>query len=121
MTLPVVLAIGLIGGLGSLARFLLDAAVAARVGRAFPWGTLTINLSGSFVLGLLTGLALRGDARLIVATGLIGSFTTFSTWMLDSVLLRRSGMVRLAALNVAGSMLLGFGAVALGRAIGTAF
>jgi CrcB protein len=118
VTLPLLLAIGAIGGLAAVARFLLDAAVSARAGREFPWGTLAVNLSGSALLGLVAGIALHGEARLLVATGLIGSYTTFSTWMLESVRLAEWGRLRLALLNVVGGLVLGLGAVALGRLVG---
>ena len=60
-------------------RFAVDVAVSRRAGGAFPAGTLAVNLSGAVVLGLISGLALRGDARLLAGTALIGSYTTFST------------------------------------------
>jgi CrcB protein len=118
VSLPVLLGIGLLGGLGSIGRVVLAAAVDARAGRGFPWGILLVNVSGSLVLGLVAGAALTGDARRLAATGLLGSYTTFSTWMLDSRRLAGDGRRSLAALNVAGSLALGLGAVWLGRRIG---
>jgi CrcB protein len=112
------LAVAGVGGLGASARFLLDRAIAARAGRAFPFGTLAINVSGSFVLGLLTGLGLSGDALLIAGTATIGSYTTFSTWMFETQRLAEDGELRGAALNVVISLLLGVAAAAFGRAIG---
>jgi CrcB protein len=107
------LGVALLGGTGAVARFVCDDLVSWRTGRAFPWGILAVNVSGAFVLGLLTGLALHGDALLLAGTALLGAFTTFSTWMVDTVELARVP----AVLNVAGSLALGIGAVLLGRAL----
>jgi CrcB protein len=106
------------GGLGAVARFLLDGAIGSRLGRNFPFGTLVVNLSGAFALGLLTGLVLAGDAMLIAGTATIGSYTTFSTWMLESQRLTEDGGVRAAAVNLVGSVIAGVAAAGLGRAIG---
>ena len=106
------------GGLGAIARFLLDASIAQRIGRAFPFGTLAVNLSGAFVLGLLSGLALTGDALLVAGTATVGSYTTFSTWMLESHRLAEDGDGRAAATNVVASVVVGVGAAALGRLVG---
>jgi fluoride exporter len=110
MSLAVVLGIGALGGVGALARFLLDGAVSERVASAFPWGTLAVNVSGSFVLGLVGG----GD---LVGTGLLGAYTTFSTWMLETHRLAEEGRVRLAVVNIVGSLAAGLAAAALGRAL----
>jgi CrcB protein len=112
------IAVGACGAAGALARFLLDGVVAHRFGAALPWGTFAVNVSGAFVLGLLVGAALTGDAALLAGTAAIGSYTTFSTWMLESWLLAEDGRPRLAALNVAGSLLIGLGAAELGRLLG---
>ena len=84
MSLPMLLGIGLLGGAGAIGRFLLDGAVASQVGRSFPWGTLAVNISGAFALGALVGANLGADALRLAGTGVLGSFTTFSTWMLES-------------------------------------
>ena len=120
MSAAVVVGVGLAGGLGACARFALDGAVTARAGLAFPWGTLVVNVLGSFVLGLLAGLALGADARRIAATGLLGAFTTFSTWVFASERLAGAGQGRAAAANIVLSLALGLGAVWLGRTIGAA-
>ena len=109
-----------VGGGGAVARFMLDALIGQRAGRDFPLGTLVINVSGSFVLGLLTGIGVGGDELLIGGTATIGSFTTFSTWMLESYRLAEDGEDRPALVNLGGSLLLGFGAALLGRAVGVA-
>lgn len=108
----------LIGGTGSVLRFLVDRAVGGRVGRAFPLGTLTVNITGSAVLGLLSGLALDHDAALLAGTAAVGSFTTFSTWMLESQRLAEERQMGIAAANIVVSVLLGIAAVLLGQGIG---
>lgn len=120
MSAPVLIAVGLLGGLGAIARFLVDGAVSARAGRDFPFGILAVNLSGTFVLGLLAGLALHGDAYRLAGGGLIGAYTTFSTWVFDSQRLGEEGRARLATVNLAGSLVLGLAAIWLGRLAGTA-
>jgi CrcB protein len=111
-------AVALLGGAGAIGRFLLDRAVAARAGRQFPFGTLAVNLTGAFLLGLVTGLAARGDAEVLAGAATLGSYTTFSTWMLETHRLTEEGEVGHAALNIAVSLAVGLGAAALGRAIG---
>jgi len=111
-------AVGLLGGIGGVARGVVGSLVTQRTGDLFPLGTLTVNLSGAMALGLLSGLALHGDAMLLAGTALVGGYTTFSTWMLESQRLGERGDGRLLALNVAGSMALGLAATALGRALG---
>ncbi len=106
--------IGLLGGLGSVARVLLGAAVDARASTWFPWGTLVVNVSGAFTLGLLSGSTLSGDAYTLAATGFLGAFTTFSTWVVDARLLGE----RRGAANVAAALALGLLAVWLGRELG---
>ena len=109
-----------IGGAGSVLRFLVDGMVSARTGRAFPYGTMVVNISGAVVLGLLTGLALSGDAALLAGTAAVGSYTTFSTWMLESQRLTEERQVRGAALNIVVSLVLGVAAAAAGQAVGAA-
>lgn len=118
MTAPAWIAVGLLGGLAAAARFAIDAEVAARANSEFPLGILAVNLSGALALGLVAGLALHGQALVIVAGGGIGSFTTFSTWILDSHRLGEAGLARLAWLNIAVSVAAGFAAVALGHWLG---
>jgi fluoride exporter len=109
-----------LGGVGSVARFMLDGAVSRRNDTGFPLGTLAVNVSGTLVLGLLTGLALSGQALLLAGSATVGSYTTFSTWMLETHQLGHDGQLRLGALNVLASLLVGFAAAALGRSIGAA-
>jgi len=121
MSVVLWLGIALLGGLGAVARYAVSTTVARRGEGWFPWGTLAVNLSGTTLLGLLTGLALHGDALTLAGGGLIGSYTTFSTWMLDSDRLAEHHSNRALAANLVGSLLLGMAAVALGRALGRAF
>ncbi len=110
--------VALLGGGGAIARFLLDGAIGRRAGGGFPLGTLVVNLSGALALGLLTGLALTGNALVLAGTATLGSYTTFSTWMLESQRLAEDVEVPLALLNVALSLAAGVGAAALGRLLG---
>ena len=109
--------VGLAGGAGALARFALDALVSERLGSGFPWGTLAVNVSGAFLLGLVAGATLHGDALAVAGTGALGSYTTFSTWMLETQRLGEDGQPWLLALNLAVSVAAGLGAVALGRTL----
>ena len=110
--------VALLGGAGAVARFLLDGAVSARAGRAFPWGTLAVNLSGAFALGVLAGAALGGDARRLAATGLLASYTTFSTWALEAHRQGEDGRFGGAALNIAAGLVLGLACAWAGRRLG---
>jgi fluoride exporter len=112
------IAVGLLGGAAAAVRFLLDAEIAARVETPFPLGILAVNLGGALVLGFVAGAGMHGQALVIVAGGGIGSFTTFSTWILDSHRLREGGLARAAWLNIGLSLLAGFVAVALGHWLG---
>jgi CrcB protein len=120
MSLPALLVLGLIGGVGAIGRFLLDAAVAGRLGRSFPWGTLAVNLSGTLCLGVLAGAAIEGDAMRLAGTGFLGAYTTFSTWMLESQRLGEDGRLRLGLANLAISLAAGLVAAWLGQRIGAA-
>lgn len=119
------LLIGLGGFAGAIARYLVDTVVSERVGAAFPWGTLVINLSGSLALGFLAALALeRGvlpeSIRGPILIGFLGAYTTFSTLMLESWRLVETGATGTAIVNVVGSSVLGILAVVLGLAAGRA-
>jgi len=121
MSLAVWIGVGVLGGCGALARFGLTLLVADRLHPHLPLGTLAVNVSGSFLLGLIAGASLSGDARLILGAGGIGAYTTFSTWMLETQRVEEAGMRRLALVNIALSIALGLGAAALGRALGGLF
>ena len=113
-------AIAVLGGLGALARFLLDGAVASQLGRAFPFGTLAVNLTGAFALGALDGAAVGGDALRLAGVGFLGAYTTFSTWALEAHRLGEDGRIRLGLANLGVSLALGLGCAWLGRQLGAA-
>lgn len=112
------LAVAVLGGAAAATRFLVDAHVTARSDHPFPLGILAVNLAGALALGVVAGAALDGQALVIVAGGGIGSFTTFSTWMLDAHRLADAGHTRLVWLNLGLSLAAGFAAVALGHWLG---
>ena len=99
---------------------MLDGAVSQRVGRSFPWGTLVVNLTGAFALGVLAGAAISDDAYRIAGTGLLGAYTTFSTWMLESHRLAEDGRLRLGAANLLVSLVAGVAVAWLGQQAGGA-
>ncbi|HEY2131312.1 MAG TPA: fluoride efflux transporter CrcB [Streptosporangiaceae bacterium] len=109
----------LIGGAGSVARFLADGLVGSAAGRGFPFGTFAINVSGAMILGLLTGLALGHTQALLAGTAAVGSYTMFSTWMFETERLTEERQAGLAVANVLASLVLGVSAAALGRYLGT--
>lgn len=109
-----------LGGVGALLRFRLDALVQLRAAGELPLGTLAVNLLGSFALGLLRGAGVGGDAMLLAGTAVLGSFTTFSTWMLETERLGEDGDDRVALLNLGLSIGGGLAAALLGWAIGAA-
>jgi len=122
--LPLLLiAIG--GAVGAVSRYAIDTWVSERAASAFPWGTFVVNVSGSFLLGLLFALAidravLPADIRLPVMVGFVGAYTTFSTLMLESWRLVEGGAVLLALANLTGSVVAGLIALVLGLAVGRA-
>lgn len=106
------------GGAAAIARFAVDALVQSRRLGEFPLGTWVVNLSGSFALGLLDGLHVSHRVLLILGTATLGSYTTFSTWMLETHRPAQDGETRLAWQNIAAHLLLGLGAAWLGRSVG---
>jgi len=114
----VVIAVGLLGGVGAVARFALDGLVAGRAGREFPFGTLVVNVLGALVLGALIGAAVDRNAYRLLGTALVGAFTTFSTWAFESHRLGEDGELGLGFLNFAISLAVGIGAAWAGRRIG---
>jgi len=113
------LAVAAVGAVGAIARFLLDSLIAEHAGRDFPYGTFTVNITGALILGFLTGSGLEGNALLIAGTATIGSFTTFSTWMLESHRLAEDEEYLRSLLNLAASLVWGFAAALVGHTIGT--
>jgi CrcB protein len=118
MTPLLFVVVAVAGGVGALARFVLDGAIRTRAGSRMPWGTLTINLSGSLLLGLLVGLVgagvLAGEWQWALGTGFLGGYTTFSTASFETVRLlqeRRcgAGLVNAVLQLVAATALAGLG------------
>jgi CrcB protein len=120
VSVAVLIGAGLVGGLGAIARFLVDGAVAERLGRDFPYGTLAVNLTGSFALGVLVGAAVAPDVLRLAGTGFIGAYTTFSTWALETHRLGEDGRARHGALNLLVSLMLGVALAWAGRGLGGA-
>ena len=121
----VLVAVG--GGLGAACRHLANLAAIRWLGAGFPWGTAFVNVFGSFLMGLFIGVLARrfgvsNEIRLLIATGFLGGFTTFSSFSLDTVTLYERGAVGIAAVYVVGSVLLGlaalFGGLSLARLVG---
>ena len=116
-----VLLIAVLGGLGAASRFVVDGSIRTRWSRVFPLATLMINVSGSFLIGLINGAHLYhglGPTWLAVAaTGFCGGYTTFSTAMAETVRLIQAGELRRATANAVGSVLLCLAAAALGVAL----
>jgi CrcB protein len=114
----IALAVALAAGVGAVLRYLVDQSVYQRLRADFPFGTLVVNVSGSFVLGLVTGLAahqgLPHDPTVIIGTGFAGGYTTLSTWAWETITLAESGELLEAAANVLGSFAAGLAAAAAG-------
>jgi CrcB protein len=111
--------------LGAPARYLTDRVIQSHHDTLVPWGTMTVNVAGSLILGLLTGVAETHDVpeavMLAVGTGLCGALTTYSTFSYETFRLYEAGARLYAALNVAMSLLAGLGAALIGLAIGSSF
>ncbi|MGY0020366.1 fluoride efflux transporter CrcB [Streptomyces sp. cg35] len=109
---------------GAPLRYLTDRAVQRRHDTVFPWGTFTVNVVGSLVLGLLTGAVTAGAAssqvQLLVGTGLCGALTTYSTFSYETLRLAEGGARFLAAANVVASVVAGLGATFVGFALAEA-
>ena len=120
MSAGLIAAVGLLGGAGAVARLLLDGAISEQVAVAFPVGTLAVNLIGSLILGIVIGAGIGAEGARLVATGLLGSFTTFSTWIYESHRLAEDGEAGVAFANVAISLIAGVGLASFGIVIGGA-
>jgi fluoride exporter len=118
MSLGVWIGLALVGGVGAVARFLIDGSISARREATFPLGTFTINTVGAFVLGVLTGASVTGAWLFILGTGFLGSFTTFSTWMFETNRLAEDGEEGVAVANLGISIVVGLAAAGAGWAIG---
>jgi CrcB protein len=109
-----------LGGSAGVTRYLVDGAVQSRQRSAFPFGTLVVNVGGCFALGLLAGLQASSQTTLLLGTATIGSYTTFSTWMLETHRPAQEGELGTAWRNVIVSLAAGLICAALGRTVGTA-
>lgn len=123
MTLRQVLLIGFGGFLGALARFLIASSLARWLGPTFPYGTLIVNLSGSFAIGMLLVLLpswpdVADDLRLFVAVGFLGAYTTFSTFTYEALALIQAGRFVAGLVYLTGHLVLGMLAVASGVMFG---
>lgn len=111
------LLVALGGAAGSVARWLVGLAALRAFGPGFPAGTMAVNVAGSFLMGLCAALLVSGSPRaMLVMTGLLGGFTTFSAFSLDAVALWQRGEAGLALLYTGGSVALSFAALVLGLA-----
>lgn len=113
------------GAVGSAGRYLIATWLAGRFGPGFPWGTLTVNIAGSFLIGLLATFAdefgsIGPQARLFLVVGVLGGFTTFSSFSLETLRLVEQSELPRAVVNVLASLALSFGAALLGVAVGRA-
>lgn len=112
------------GAIGSGARYLAVGAVQRHLGTALPWGTLAVNLLGSFLLGVLLPIGLRGTALsptavIALSVGVLGGFTTYSSFSVETLTLMQQGSHAAALANVAGTLLLCLAASWLGVQLGT--
>jgi CrcB protein len=115
--------IALAGACGTLCRYWLSGLVYDLMGRDFPWGTWAVNIAGCFLFGLVWILAeergfLSAQARILILTGFMGAFTTFSTFIFESGGLLNDGQWLKLVLNLAGQNLVGFAALYLGTGLG---
>jgi CrcB protein len=114
--------VGCAGALGALARYLIGRVLAERTGSTFPWATLLINVSGAFLIGLISGLTTRHVAnpltQTVLATGFLGGYTTFSTMSWETVQLVRGGSRRRGILYLSGNVIPGLLAAFLGLLVG---
>jgi len=110
------------GGVGSLARYLVASVVSARMGARFPWGTLAVNVTGCFLIGLLMTLLterfqLNANWRFALVVGFLGGYTTFSSFGWETFSAVREGGFWIGLANVAGSVIFGYAAVWLGALV----
>ena len=119
--MKIVFAIGTGSFIGGILRYLLSQFVQSKFLSAFPFGTLTVNIIGCFLIGLVFGLTDRGtltpEWRLFLATGMIGGFTTFSAFSFETVGLLRDGQLWYATAYIVGSVIIGLLATFIGISI----
>lgn len=109
------------GVAGALARYGVGLAMGTRLGLRAPWGVLAVNLVGAFLLGLLVGAHPSDVAVVALGTGFLGSFTTFSTWMVETDAFAVAGRWNAVLLNTIGPVMWGLLLAAAGYAAGAAF
>ena len=109
--------VAVLGGLGSVARLLMEHGIRRQLALPFPIGTVTVNVSGAFLLGLLNGLGLSHTVTTLLGTGFLGAYTTFSGWMLETRSLREERRPQAAATNIAISVVFGLLAAAAGHSL----
>ncbi|MGH7001205.1 MAG: fluoride efflux transporter CrcB [Stellaceae bacterium] len=115
------IAVGIGGGIGTILRYIVGSVFVQRLGPGFPWGTLFINVTGSFLIGVVAQLAATRSleispvVRIFAATGVLGGYTTFSTFSLDSIVLIGDGAAPLASAYVVGSVVAGLLAAYAGQ------
>ncbi len=104
------LLVAIFGGLGAITRYMLDRAIMGRLTTEFPIGTLVINLSGAFLLGIVVGLGTRGllptNVSIAIGDGFIGAYTTFSTLTFESLALASEGSISFGVVNMLGTVVL---------------
>lgn len=123
MNAPVFVVLALAGGLGAVARLMLDGLIRSRSAGPLPWGTILINITGSFALGLLTavvaGHMLDDSWKLVLGTGFLGGYTTFSTASFETVRLLQERKIALAVVNGLGVLVVAAIAAGLGLFVGS--
>lgn len=110
--------VAVFGGLGAVARLVMEHGVRRQLAMTFPIGTVTVNVTGAFLLGLLSGLAASHEIATLIGTGFLGAYTTFSGWMLETRSLAEQKHWRTATANIAISVVAGLAAAAAGHWIG---
>lgn len=118
MTMLVWLGVIVFGGVGAVARFVVDREISQRASGRFPVGTLVVNISGAALLGFVAGLAFSPHVALLAGTAFCGSYTTFSTWMFETQRLTEERQNWSAAANIVVSLALGLPAAWLGQTLG---
>ncbi|PZS18956.1 MAG: fluoride efflux transporter CrcB [Acidimicrobiales bacterium] len=115
------LAVGVAGALGAVTRYLVDSAITDRHAGSFPWGTLTVNVAGSFILGLVAGLvlhhAISPSVQVVVGVGFCGALTTWSTATWESVRLVQEGVLATALVFTVANLVVSLLVAGLGLAV----
>ena len=110
--------VAVLGGLGSVARLLIEQGVRRQLTMTFPIGTVTVNVTGAFLLGVVSGMGLSHEKATLIGTGFLGAYTTFSGWMLETRSLGERRRRGVAAANIGVSVVLGLAAAVAGHWLG---